>query len=138
MSRVHVVSAGYLSVRTLISTSIIGGSGSVGLAVVGVAVGALVGLTGLPVREVGSGVVGRTVVGVVEGGLVGLTGLSVREVGFGVGFDVVGFDVVGFGVVGFGVGVGVCGRRWGKQRSRERMDSSMRAEQNKYDGVGAK
>ena len=79
--------------------------------------GALVGLTGLPVREVGSGVVGLTVVGVVEGGLVGLTGLSVREVGFGVGFDVVGFgvgfDVVGFGV-GFAVGVGVCGRRWGE------------------------
>jgi hypothetical protein len=115
--RVHVISRGYLSVRTLTSTSIIGGSGSVGLAVVGVAVGALVGLTGLPVRKVGSGVVGLTVVGVVEGGLVGLTGLSVREVGFGVGFDVVGFgvgfDVVGFGV-GFAVGVGVCGRRWGE------------------------
>jgi hypothetical protein len=130
--RVHVISRGYLSVRTLTSTSIIGGSGSVGLAVVGVAVGALVGLTGLPVREVGSGVVGLTVVGVVEGGLVGLTGLSVREVGFDVGFDVVGFGV------GFDVGVGVCGRRWGEQRSRERMDSSMCAEQNKYDGVGAK
>lgn len=70
--------------------------------------GALVGLTGLPVRKVGSGVVGLTVVGVVEGGLVGLNGLSVREVGFGVGFDVVGFGV------GLDVGVGVCGRRWGE------------------------
>ncbi len=70
--------------------------------------GALVGLTGLPVRKVGSGVVGLTVVGVVEGGLVGLNGLSVREVGFGEGFDVVGFGV------GLDVGVGVCGRRWGE------------------------